>query len=89
MVFPFFVDHTETCTCRCVSRSVVIMFFPNFQLIGEKLKYALEQGLKTIPCIGEKLEEREAGKTNDVVFHQMKFIKGKALQNSKINKCLS
>ncbi len=32
--------------------------------------------MKVIPCIGEKLDEREAGKTNDVVFHQMKFIKG-------------
>lgn len=48
-----------------------------FQLIGEKVAHALSAGLKLIPCIGEKLDEREAGKTNDVVFHQMKFIKGK------------
>jgi len=51
------------------------VFGESDQLIGEKVKHALESGMKVIPCIGEKLEEREAGKTNDVVFHQMKFIK--------------
>jgi triosephosphate isomerase len=46
-----------------------------FKLIGEKVKYALESGLGVIACIGEKLEEREAGKTEEVVFHQMEAIK--------------
>ncbi|KAL4221773.1 triosephosphate isomerase [Mactra antiquata] len=44
------------------------------ELIGEKVKYALGAGLKIIPCIGEKLEEREAGETNAVVFRQMDAI---------------
>ncbi|XP_067658163.1 triosephosphate isomerase-like [Haliotis asinina] len=44
------------------------------ELIGEKVKFALSQGLKVIACIGEKLEEREAGQTNDVVFRQTKAI---------------
>jgi triosephosphate isomerase len=44
------------------------------ELIGEKVKKALSVGLKIIPCIGEQLEERENGKTEEVVFEQMKFI---------------
>lgn len=35
-------------------------------LIAEKAKFALENGLKVIYCIGELKEEREAGKTIDV-----------------------
>ena len=40
-------------------------------LIGEKVGFALKSGLSAIPCIGEKLEEREAGKTTEVVFRQL------------------
>jgi len=40
-------------------------------LIGEKVGFALKSGLKVIPCFGEKLEEREAGKTTEVVFRQL------------------
>ncbi|ESN96059.1 hypothetical protein HELRODRAFT_185065 [Helobdella robusta] len=46
---------------------------PN-ELIGEKVGHALSAGLKLIPCIGEKLEEREANKTEEVCFCQMKAI---------------
>ncbi|KAG6481176.1 triosephosphate isomerase, chloroplastic-like isoform X2 [Zingiber officinale] len=42
------------------------------QFIGKKAAYALSQNLKVIACIGEKLEERETGKTFDVCFQQMK-----------------
>jgi triosephosphate isomerase len=48
-------------------------------LIGEKVKHALAAGLNVLPCIGEKLEEREAGKTEEVVFRQMKHIASKLL----------
>ncbi|XP_076451972.1 triosephosphate isomerase-like [Babylonia areolata] len=44
------------------------------QLIGEKTKFALDQGMKLIPCVGEKLEEREGGKTQEVIYKQMKHI---------------
>eukprot|EP00794_Sanderia_malayensis_P015379 gene15379-16962_t len=44
------------------------------QLIGEKIKHALSSGVKVIACIGELLSEREAGKTQEVVFTQMKAI---------------
>ncbi|KAK4437700.1 Triosephosphate isomerase, chloroplastic [Sesamum alatum] len=42
------------------------------QFIGKKAAYALGQGVGVIACIGELLEEREAGKTFDVCFQQMK-----------------
>ncbi|KMZ63276.1 Triose-phosphate isomerase [Zostera marina] len=42
------------------------------EFIGKKAAYALSENLKVIACIGEKLEEREAGKTTDVCFRQMK-----------------
>lgn len=35
--------------------------------VAKKAKYALEKGLHVILCIGEKLEERESGRTNDVL----------------------
>ncbi|KAK6175583.1 hypothetical protein SNE40_014013 [Patella caerulea] len=44
------------------------------ELIGEKVKHVLSEGLGVIACIGEKLEEREANQTNDVVFRQTKSI---------------
>ena len=48
-----------------------------FSILGEKVAFALDQGLNIIPCIGEKLEERQAGKTNDVCFRQLKAIADK------------
>lgn len=49
------------------------------QLIGQKVAHALSEGLKVIACIGEKLEEREAGKTEEVIFKQMLAIVRKYL----------
>ncbi len=43
-------------------------------LINKKVKAVLENGMKPILCVGEKLEERESGKTLDVVSEQT--IKG-------------
>ncbi|KAI5079475.1 hypothetical protein GOP47_0004954 [Adiantum capillus-veneris] len=42
------------------------------EFIGKKAAYALSQNLKVIACVGEKLEEREAGKTFNVCFEQLK-----------------
>jgi len=47
------------------------------ELIASKVEYALEVGLGVIACIGEKIEEREAGKTEEVVFRQTKAIADK------------
>lgn len=41
------------------------------ELAALKAKTALEEGLSVIFCIGEKLEDREAGKTEDVVLAQL------------------
>lgn len=51
------------------------------ELIGAKVKHALESGLNVIPCIGEKLDEREAGATEAVVFEQMKYLKDNIEEN--------
>lgn len=57
-----------TATCLFLFRS---------QLIGQKVAHALAEGLGVIACIGEKLDEREAGITEKVVFEQTKAIAGK------------
>ncbi|KAL3838417.1 hypothetical protein ACJIZ3_023008 [Penstemon smallii] len=44
------------------------------EFVGDKVAYALAQGLKVIACIGETLEQREAGSTVDVVAAQTKAI---------------
>jgi triosephosphate isomerase len=53
------------------------IFGESDELIAEKVCHALESGLKVIACIGETLEEREAGKTEEVVFRQTKAIAAK------------
>ncbi|MFX0104182.1 MAG: triose-phosphate isomerase [Candidatus Hodarchaeota archaeon] len=40
-------------------------------LINRKLKVALKMNLKPIVCIGEHLEERELGKTKDIIGYQI------------------
>lgn len=56
------------------------------QFIGKKAAYALNQGLGVIACIGELLEEREAGKTFDVCFKQLKAYAGLIhFQNFSVN----
>ena len=40
-------------------------------LVNQKLKAALKHGLTPIVCIGETLEERDAGRTLDVVLTQL------------------
>ncbi|XP_022918508.1 triosephosphate isomerase isoform X2 [Onthophagus taurus] len=43
-------------------------------LIGEKCKHAIENGMTVVACVGETLDEREGGKTNEVIFRQLKAI---------------
>lgn len=47
------------------------IFKESDELIAEKAEHALAQGLKVIACIGETLEERKCGKTNEFVARQM------------------
>lgn len=41
------------------------------ETVNKKLKAALQSGLNPIVCIGETLEERESGVTNDIVGKQV------------------
>lgn len=41
------------------------------ETVNQRLRAALEGGLKPIVCIGETLEEREAGQTNNVLATQL------------------
>lgn len=50
------------------------IFGESDELIGEKCAHALSEGLKVIACIGETLEQREAGKTEEIVERQMKAL---------------
>jgi triosephosphate isomerase len=45
-------------------------FSESDQLIGSKVQLALSCGLVPIICVGEKIEQREAGKTEEVVGGQ-------------------
>ncbi|TNV76583.1 hypothetical protein FGO68_gene4603 [Halteria grandinella] len=44
-------------------------------VIGDKVKIALENNLKIMACIGEKLDERESGKTQAVNERQLAAIR--------------
>ncbi|MHA1471914.1 MAG: triose-phosphate isomerase, partial [Promethearchaeota archaeon] len=46
------------------------IFNENDDLINKKLKIALKLDLNPIVCIGEHLEERETGRTKDVIENQ-------------------
>lgn len=46
------------------------------QFVGDKVAYALSQGIKVIACVGETLEQRESGSTIEVVAAQTKAIAG-------------
>lgn len=53
-----------------------IFFLFILQLIGEKVSHSRSEGLCVIACVGEKLDERESGKTLEVISNQMKSIAG-------------
>jgi triosephosphate isomerase len=42
--------------------------------VGKKVAHARFHGLSVIVCVGETLEEREAGRTLDVVFAQLRAV---------------
>jgi triosephosphate isomerase len=47
------------------------VFGESDELVAKRLEGALKQGLKVILCVGERLEEREAGQTEAVVARQL------------------
>ena len=42
------------------------------EIVNKKIHAAFKSGLKPIVCVGEKLEENEAGKTEEVIIRQVK-----------------
>ncbi|GMK58337.1 hypothetical protein CspeluHIS016_0503690 [Cutaneotrichosporon spelunceum] len=50
------------------------LFGDSEEVVADKVKAALAAGLKVIACVGETLEEREKGITNDVVQKQLGAI---------------
>ncbi|VDD88290.1 unnamed protein product [Enterobius vermicularis] len=53
-------------------------------LVAEKVIHAIEEGLNVIFCCGEKLDEREAGKTKEVNYRQIEALIAKKADWSKI-----
>lgn len=53
-------------------------------MIAKKAGYAINKNLDVIYCIGELLDERESGKTNDVLTTQMEALIGVKPDWSKI-----
>ena len=43
------------------------------ETVNKKVKAAYEVGLKPIVCVGESLEEREAGKTEEIITNQTRL----------------
>lgn len=41
------------------------------EMVGKKVTFGLEQGLKMILCVGEKIDERKGGKVEDVLRRQL------------------
>ena len=47
------------------------IFLESDEMINKKVKTAIKDGIVPVLCIGELLEERESGKTNDVLAKQL------------------
>ncbi|XP_077676200.1 triosephosphate isomerase [Eretmochelys imbricata] len=60
------------------------VFGESDELIGQKVAHALAEDLGVITCIGEKLDEREAGITEKVIFEQTKVIADNMKDWSKV-----
>lgn len=47
-------------------------FNENDQTVNAKIKQVLDHGMEVVYCLGEKLEERQASRQNEIVSQQMK-----------------
>ena len=64
---------------KCINTEYVIIghserrkyFNETDEIVNKKVKKALEHDLKPIVCVGETLEEKEAGKTIDIITSQV------------------
>jgi len=51
-----------------------VIFKESSEVVAKKVAHALSVGVKVILCVGEVIEEREAGRTEEVVFGQLKAV---------------
>ena len=51
-----------------------IFFRQSEEEVAKKTKAALENGMSVMVCIGERLEERENGKTGEVIARQLQAV---------------
>lgn len=51
------------------------LFHETNEEVGKKVAAALKENLSVIACVGEKLEEREADKTMEVIKAQLEGIR--------------
>lgn len=54
------------------------------EVVAQKTKRALDHGLSVMACIGEKLDERESGKTDEVNARQLAAIREHVEDWSKV-----
>ena len=54
------------------------------ELLARKVRAAMEAGLRVIYCVGETLEQREAGQTREVVGQQLEQVVDTDLEASKL-----
>ena len=85
-----FTGEISASMLKCVGAEYVIighserraMFGETDETVCKRLKAALEAELKPIVCIGETLDEREGGKTQEVLARQVKgFAEGLTVQD--------
>jgi len=55
--------------------------------VNSKVKFALASGLRPIVCVGEKLEQREAGNTQEVVGQQVRACLA-GLDGAQVSTCV-
>jgi triosephosphate isomerase len=60
-------------SCACCGVAVTPVPIAQTGMVAEKVQVALDNGLTPLFCIGELLEEREAGNTETVVARQIPY----------------